>query len=277
MSDFAVPGDIITGLAGAGNGGPGCRQFGSKASITTVASFFYSGWTCAGTGGTGAAPGAWAIPNAATTGCWVPTLVDVSAGTTNRLLYTSFTASNISNLILVDRIGHMGGMSGTVATAQSTGASMTTPIASGRCASTGSDVLWCLEWYTATGATPVTATISYTNQSGASGKTTTLSLPATVPAYRVYPVTVLAAGDTSILTIDSITLSGTTGTAGSFGVTAYKILQQTCIPVANTSINTDWAGLAMPLVAPQVCFSTLQYCTAVTYGTINYQIVVGTH
>jgi hypothetical protein len=204
-------------------------------------------------------------------------LVDVSAGTTNRLLYTSFTASNISNLILVDRIGHMGGMSGTVATAQSTGASMTTPIASGRCASTGSDVLWCLEWYTATGATPVTATISYTNQSGASGKTTTLSLPATVPAYRVYPVTVLAAGDTSILTIDSITLSGTTGTAGSFGVTAYKILQQTCIPVANTSINTDWAGLAMPLVTPQVCFSTLQYCTAVTYGTINYQVVVGTH
>lgn len=277
MTDFAVPGDIITGLAGAGNGSAGCRQFGAKGSITTVASFYYSGWTCGGTGGTGATPTTWATCNQSTVGCWVPQLVDETLGTTNRLLYTSYTASNVTNLILYDRIGHMGGLSGTVTTLQSVGSSLTTAVASGRCQSNGSDVMWGLEWYTATGSTAVTATITYTNQLGNTGNTTTVSIPASVPAARVYPITVLATGDTSIMAITGVTLSATTGTAGNFGITAGKIIQATCIPIANTTVQNDWAACAMPLIAPQCCMSTFQYTTTTTYGSISYNIVVGTH
>ena len=275
MSDFAGAGDLITGLAGAGNG-TGCRQFGIKASQTTVANFFYSSWLATGTNGPGVAPTSWAIPTQATAGSWASSLVDETGGSTNRMLQTVFNFANVANFILGDRLGHMAGLSGTSVASQTVGSSLSTQATAGRCSATGSDVMWFLEWYAATGSTAVTATIGYHDQSGTTG-TTTVSLPASVPAGRMYPINVLAAGDTSIQSVDSVTLSASTLTAGNFGVTAIKNLAYIFNPTANNTPINDWASLAMPLVAPGCCLFGYQWTTTTSSGQIIYQIVVGNH
>ena len=181
---------------------------------------------------------------------------DPVSGHTNRLLSFQFNWQYAGGNVLADRLGHMGGLSGTVTSAQTVSGTLTTPSGTGRCASNGSDVLWFLEWYTATGSTGVTATITYTNQSGTSGKTTTVSIPASTSSDTLIPINVLASGDTSIQSIQSVTLSGSTGTAGNFGVTALKVittLDARWINVISYNQLFDHYQLGMPNIATGCC------------------------
>lgn len=278
MSDFASPSDIITALTTAGNGGDGCRQIGLKAAVTTVAAYHYSSWLASGFNGSGAIPTTWAVPTNATFGAWVPVLNGPTGATTNRLLYT-LVSTNVTGVInLEDRIGHMGGLSGTVTTAQTVSATLTAQAASGRCSADGSDVQWWLEWYTATGSTAVNANISYTNQAGTSGKTAVIVVVASTPASRRYPIVSLAAGDTSIKSIESITLSASSQTAGNFGVTATKLVTNIFnLYTNNQAQSMDWAALGMPEINPSACLCGAYFANATSVGPVQYQIVVGSH
>lgn len=142
----------------------------------------------------------------------------------------SLNCSIAGRFVFYDRLIHNGNLSGTVTTAQT----VNTP-AIPRGATTGNDVEWYLECYTDLGATGVTATITYTNQAGTSGRTTTVTIPATWRASRLLPI-VPASGDTGIQSIQSVTLSATTGTAGAFGVTCMRKLGRGFpVPVGNSS------------------------------------------
>lgn len=71
-----------------------------------------------------------------------------------------------------------------------------------------------------------TFTITYTNQSGVTGKTATLTLPATAGAYSCFQIGPhLAAGDTGIREVTGISLSSGTYTAGTVQVVG-------CMPLA---------------------------------------------
>lgn len=123
--------------------------------------------------------------------------------------------------LLVDRLAHNGGLSGTVTTAQSNGAWPALPRYTD-----GIGVWAAIEIYTSIGATETTATMSYTNDAGTTGRT---SQPVKIGSTgknanrRLLPMS-LQAGDKGVKAVASVTLAATTGTAGNFGVTLFKTL-----------------------------------------------------
>jgi hypothetical protein len=130
-------------------------------------------------------------------------------------------ASGIA-IILMDLLVHSGGLNATLTTPQTTNL----PTAALTRHTTGEGVMAGIVIYTAVGTIATTVTISYTNSSGVSGRTSTpTSFGATgfreIGALLPIP---LEAGDTGIRSIESVTLAGTTGSIGNFGVCLYKQL-----------------------------------------------------
>ena len=199
-----------------------------KATIATqVIGLPCSLWRATGTPAQAAIPGAAAVCNAALLGAFP--LVNQTLPAKNYLGRLSVLNSLAnSNLILADRLVHMGGLSGTVATLQTVGLDLLTqsvPVARIG-AMDYSSVQWFLEWFTATGGTAVTATVAVTYNDGTTGNLAAISLPATVSAGRMIPLIPAVAGK-YIRGVTGVTLSATTGTAGSFGVCATRAL--TCL------------------------------------------------
>jgi hypothetical protein len=275
MTDFATTSDVVAALAAAGNSGAGGRFNIFKTGLTAVASNWYSGWQEGGSPAAGATPGAWANPTATTLGSYNPNYINPGTATC-RLLWGSITQTATGQgKWLIDRLGHMGGLNGTVTTAQSTGAVMTSPVSDGRCASDYSDVEWYLEWYSATGSTGVTATCAVTYNDASTGSVS-VTLAASMPAYRMLPIQP-PAGTVGkwIKTVDSVTLSATTGTAGSFGVTAVKRLAPFMSPVGNYPDTRDFAALAMPKVGANACINAMYWTTTTSTGTSVGSIAIG--
>lgn len=151
-----------------------------------------------------------------------------------------FNTSSIgaSGLVLMDLLNVSGGLSGIVTTAQTTNL----PTAALTRHTTGEGVMAGIVIYTTVGSTATTITISYTNSAGTSGRTSTAtSFGGT--GFREAAILIpipLQAGDTGIRSIESVTVTATTGTAGNFGVCLFK-------PLAMVSLES--ATGAMPLDA----------------------------
>lgn len=130
---------------------------------------------------------------------------------------TSGTAVR-SIIWLADFLVQSGGMSGTVTTEQTTGL----PTVALSRYTNGDGIMAALIVYTSLGSTATTATLNYTNQSGTAGRT---SQPIVVPAStnpRGVLVFCLQDGDTGVRSVEGLTLAGSTGTAGNFGVLLFK-------------------------------------------------------
>lgn len=258
--------NLIKGLAASG-----ASPFYKGSLSAQLAGVFGSGYRASGVPTQGTIPTTAAIPTKNDPGCFkLPT---IGAGESIYLARVDLTAANISNWVIADRLAHMGGMSGVVTTAQTADLSIATPAADGRCDVTGEDVDWFLEWYTATGATAVTATVAYTDAND-QAQTTTVSLPASVGAGRLYQI--LPSTSAAIKSIQSVTLSATTATAGNFGVTAYKRYCGFTVPVANTGVVLDFGGTGLPIIPPNAYIQFITLCTTTTsgiiLGTLNFAV-----
>jgi hypothetical protein len=163
----------------------------SKASIAnTAAGQLFSLWKAAGFPEAGATPTAWATCTSAQAGA-VP-LVNATAPAKLYLGHISATLTNVGSVQLFDRIAHMGGLSGTVTTAQPVNATIPTQRA---LAVDGSDAEWYLEWYSDTGSTATNATVTYTDGADVTGNTTVVALSATMRAGRLMRIPI-ASGHT---------------------------------------------------------------------------------
>ncbi|HEV2235046.1 MAG TPA: hypothetical protein VGR57_00160, partial [Ktedonobacterales bacterium] len=188
----------------------------------------------------GAAQGtaAGAVPTSATTGA--VSFTNPTSG--NSYLARLFATSSVAGtLILYDRLVHTSTLSGTVTTAQTVASvALTRPDAN------GVNAELFMEVYTALGATSTTITGSYTNQAGTAGHTTTAAtIPSNAPAGFLLPMP-LAAGDTGIQTVASVTLAASTLTAGNFGVTIARRIAEFAIPAVQQPYPPQdpfWAGL----------------------------------
>lgn len=131
-----------------------------------------------------------------------------------------------ASLLLVDRLSHQGGLSGTVTTEQTTNL----PTAALTRYASGEGVMIGLLIYTAVGSTNTTATVRYTNQAGTGSRTTkAVSIgggtnPTTPRQPRTLIICPLQDGDTGVQSVEGVTLAATTGTAGNFGVVLFKPL-----------------------------------------------------
>jgi hypothetical protein len=125
-------------------------------------------------------------------------------------------------LILVDLLVQQGGLSGTITTGQTT--NLPTSVLPRYTGGTG--VMIGLVIYSLVGTTLTTITVSYTNELGTSGRTSTATSFGSTSFREVGALIQipLQVGDLGVRSVQSVTLAGTTGIAGDFGVVLYKPL-----------------------------------------------------
>lgn len=248
-----------------------------KASIASqAAGTFVSLWRGTGQPGQGAIPTTAAVCDNTLTGA-----MNFSQQTSPATSYGGWMNAVCSNsamsLEIHDRLMHMGGMSGTVTTAQTANLDVDANLATSNLSarkgnSNYSDIQWWLEWYTATGSTAVTATVNVTYNDGSSGNLTGASLSATRPASFMLPLNGLIPAASSglyIRDVNTVTLSATTGTAGSFGVTATRPRMTLPLPLANKMEVADWAALGLPEIFNSSCLFPLVLTSTTSTGTVR--------
>ena len=245
-------------------------------------------WLAAGTYGTGAASGSLTgrACTSTTAGAAFPVTAQ-GAGLTQYLAQLAASGSVVGQLFLYDRIMDCSAASGTSTSAQTctnfgytggtdyftrNGHSVAGPLGNG----VGNQIF--IEFYSQTGATASNVTVSYYNQAGASKTTTAVSLSgsATTVAGQVTGPLPLAAGDTGVQGIVSVTLSASTGTAGNFGVTVAYPLAQIALPIANVGqLNpADYASLGLPPTPGVASGSTICPWFVVGCSTTSTGIII---
>ena len=231
-----------------------------KASIAnTVAGQYHSLWRATGQPGQGAIPAAAANCNQSTVGGM--RFSQQTAPAKSYLAYLEATSSNSAMTLEVhDRLMHMGGLNGTLTTAQTVGLDFNGVTADNMAERIGdadySDIQWWLEWYTDTGATVTTATVAVTYNDGTTGNLTGVSLAATRRASFMQPLNGLipaAAAGKFIRAVNTVTLSASTGTVGNFGVTATRLRGSLFMPIANAKFSADWANLPINTIPNSAC------------------------
>lgn len=249
-----------------------------KASLSnTAAAQFHSLWRATGQ------PGQGAIPTAAAT-CDNTLLgaIQFSQQTLPATSYLGILDALCSNggttLEIHDRLMHMGGLSGTVTTAQTVNLDLHANIANDNLAARiGSadygDVQWWLEWYADTGATNTSVTVNVTYNDGTSGDlTATGNIGTTRRVSFMLPLNSLIPAAKSgfyIRDINSLTLSASTLTAGNFGVTATRFRGSIYKPLANVRFTADWQSLGFPEIPNESCLFCIQLASTTTTGIVR--------
>lgn len=244
--------------------------------INTVVGQYHSLWRATGQPGQGAIPGAAASCDNTLTGAIQ--FNQQTAPATSYLSILEFVAGqNASTLEIHDRLAHMGGLNGTLTTAQTVNVDLdaigsTDNVAVRKGDSNYSDVQWWLEWYTDTGATVVTATVNVTFNDGTSNNLTGISLAATRRASFMQPLnSLIQAADSGkyIRDVNTVQLSATTGAAGSFGVTATRYRGGIFAPISNGRFKEDWASLGTPEIPNESCLFGIMLPGATNTGAVR--------
>ena len=248
-----------------------------KASISSTAvGQFHSLWRATGQPGQGAIPAAVATCTNALIGSFQFT--QQTAPSTSYAAYLEAVSSNSATTLEIhDRLMHMGGLVGNVATAQTVNLDLYANVGvSNLTARIGdsnySDVQWWLEWYADTGTTVATATVNVTYNDGSSGNLTGISLAATRRASFLQPLNgLIPAVDSGkfIRDVNTVQLSVSTGTAGNFGVTATRVRCSLALPLANIKWGADWATLPISEIPNSSCLYPIVIAGTTTTGTLR--------
>ena len=248
-----------------------------KASIASqTANSYCSLWRATGQPGQGAIPTVVATCNNTTVGT-IGFNQQMSPSTSYGAYLEIATGNAAMTMELHDRLANMGGLNGTLTTAQSVNLDLNTLLATDNIDTrkgdaSYSDVQWWLEWYTGTGGTAVTATIVVTYNDGTTGNLSALSLAATRPASHMIPLNSLIPSAQSgkfIRGIVSVTLSATTGTAGNFGVTVTRPRMTLSSPFANFKFIADWAQLGLPEIYNSSAIFPIVLTSTTSTGTVR--------
>lgn len=204
--------DSIVAALGSGNGED---AWYNKASISTTAGRWYSLWKSTGIPSAGSNPGSAAgtAPTNSTAGALQFT--NPSGSNAKALLSFGAAGPTAGAVMLYDRLVATSELDGTNTGAQTVNSTALTRHTD------GIGVQLAVEVYTALGATPRTLTISYTNSDGTAGRSGTVSIPASAEAGSFIIPMALQSGDKGVKSVQTVTLSGSTGTAGNFGITLF--------------------------------------------------------
>lgn len=246
-----------------------------KASIANAAAGqTFSLWRATGVPGQGAIPAAAALCDNTLTGA-IGFTQQTSPATSYLAWLRLLTANATTTTEVHDRCAHMGGLNGTLTTAQTVGIDATTIGGSGipaarRGDANFSDLQWFLEVYTDLGATGVNATVSVTYDDASTGSLAAIALGATPRAGRLYPLVSAVAGR-FIRGVNNVTLSATSGAAGNFGVTCTRPRTGIDTLVANKAEAYGWAQLGLPEVPNGSCLQLIMVPSTTTTGAVRGQ------
>lgn len=248
-----------------------------KASIANAsAGNFFSLWRATGQPGQGAIPTTAARCDNTLLGCLGFTQ-QTSPATSYLALFEGLAVNAGTTLEIHDRLMQMGGLNGTLLTAQTVDLDLHANIASDNLAArlgdaNYSDVTWWMEWYADTGATASNATINVTYNDGTSGDLTVQAVGGTIRASRMIPLNGLipaAASGKYIRGINTVTLSASTATAGNFGFTCTRYRAANYWPLGNVRWTADWAQLGLPEIANESCLFAVQLASTTTTGIVR--------
>lgn len=247
-----------------------------KAAIANAApGQYHSLWRATGQPGQGAIPTAAANCNQSTTGGMM--FSQQTAPAKSYLAYLEAASSNSATTVEVhDRLMHMGGLNGTLTTAQTVGLDFNGVTADNMVERIGdanySDIQWWLEWYADTGATAATATVAVTYNDGSTGNLNGVTLAVSRRASFMQPLNGLIPAGVAgkfIRAVNTVTLSASTGAAGNFGVTATRLRGTLFMPIANAKFSADWANLPINTIPNSACpFIAVLASTTIT-GTLR--------
>lgn len=243
----------------------------AKASLANQAAGGWTSlWRSAGVPGQGGIPAAAAICTKALTGAftWSNPVAPVRSYLARAYMQSSVSATTVE---IHDRLAHMGGLSGTLTTAQNVGIDLsvsTSNLELRRGDANYSDVQWWLEWYADTGATASNATVNVTYDDGSSGNLALIAVGGTVRAGRMLPL-IPAVPGRFIRAVNTVTLSASTATAGNFGVTATRELADMDLGLANKGENFNWADLGLPRVHDDACLFLAVVPNGTASGALN--------
>jgi hypothetical protein len=233
-----------------------------RVSLTTAAGGVHSLWTCSGVPTAGSAPGAAATCTSATTGA--VTFTDPGGSNVLYLARLAVMAGNPgASLTLYDRLVHSSGLDGTSTSSQT----VNTPTFPNRGGTTGEGVEAFVECYSDLGATSRTLTVTYTDNDGNTGQTTTVTIPSTLRAGRILPI-IPAAGDKGFRSIESVQLNLSTGTAGNFGVTLARRIAFMPVGRPGVGVAFDGISLGLPRIYAGACLWFVAHTTATTMGDV---------
>jgi hypothetical protein len=238
-----------------------------KNSLTSKgAGFYHSLWKAVGYPIAGSNPGtaAGSIPNRSTAGA-IP--FSDAGSLQNYLSRVSLTSTIYCSLILADRVWACSTLNGTLTTAQTIGSPALTRYTD------GIGLQLFVEWYTATGSTGTTLTVTYTNQAGTTGRTTSVAFPASPVAGQMLFVP-LAAGDTGILSVQSAQLTATTGTAGDFGLTLVKPISMVGVSSANLANTLGAYDTGFVKIDNNACLYLYELCSSTITGNVAGDLVL---
>lgn len=261
--------DLLNLQTGGNNGNPENIFFhkvprvSGAAATALIAGRPASLWTYDGMPGGGAVPTVGAIPTLATSGS-IP-FTAPTGGRDKHLIGASIVPLVAGVFLLYDRLYHIGGLSGTSTSDQAVQSDPASPALTRNVSGSG-NMAW-YEIYTQIGATSTTLTMTYTNESGTGGKTSTINIGATgfreVTRAQRIP---LAVGDSGIRAIEKVRLTATTGIAGNFGITIAQPLAWIPVGAAGVMGWRDYTtGLpGIPTINPDACLALLFIPSAAT-------------
>jgi hypothetical protein len=254
--------DLINRQSGGSNGNPSnlfwhkVPRVAGVAATAPIAGRGCSLWTYDGMPAGGAVPTVAAIPDRTTTGA-LP-FVAATGGRDLHLIGASVTPLTAGVYLLYDRLMHIGGLAGNSTADQTVQGSPASPALTRNTGGAG-NIAW-YEIYTAIGTTATTLTMTYTDQDGNTGQTSTINIGGTgfreVTRAQRIP---LAAGDTGMRAIEKVKLTATTGTLGNFGITIAQPLAWIPVGSAGTMGWRDYTtGLpGIPVPDPDACLAVM--------------------
>jgi hypothetical protein len=221
------------------------NAFFKNAVASLTAGRWHSLWSVDGRPSAGATPAATpgAVPDNTTAGA-LPYNLPVG-GRLTYLARLAAAAGVPGTLLVYDRLCHVASINGGLVGAQTVNsAALTRPDAN------GNGVEAWVEYFAAAVGTS-TVSISYTNSLGVSGRTSpAVTLPATIAAGTMIPLP-LAAGDTGVRSVQTITHAGASG-GTNVGVTLLRQIAQIPLPAANINTVANAIELGMPLIQERV-------------------------
>lgn len=254
--------DLINRQTGGNNGSPENLFFhkvprvAGAAATTPIAGRACSLWQYEGMPTGGATPTSAAIPSRTTTGAIQFT---APGGSREKWLIGAAIAPLVAGMyLLYDRLLHVGGLSGTSTSDQTVQGTTPTPALTRNTGGVGNFAFY--EIYTLIGSTGTTLTMTYTDQDGNTGQTSTINIGGTGfrEATRAQRIP-LAAGDSGIRAIDKVRLTATTGTVGNFGVTIARPIAWIPVGAAGVMGWRDYTtGLpGIPAIDSDACLALL--------------------
>lgn len=266
MAGFSSETDVVASL-------PGQILTFSKGSVTTVQSSLTTLFNVTGTPPAGSLSigntTTGDVPTSATTGAF--SFTNPTAGIFSRITRASVTMANAGGVFLYDRLWHAGSFSPAAAGAV---AGWTGTTALTRPDANGNNTECWIEINTVFAATATIITLTYTNPAGTTGRTATVSVPASAATRRMFPFE-LQSGDFGVKSIQTIS-NGTAVATGSYNIVIGRRL--TDAGMASAAIGTivqDYALTGLPKVDDSACLCLMNMPSTTISGFLQGQYNLG--